>query len=175
MSPDNLLHLHDILLGFGLKGTRETGSLECLGIYVWTCAHNQAVRRSRDRFERSLDTVSRKMSHVTEVMCRWADTILIPTDNNYAGVKAQLGTYAPFFDGCIGALDGTHIKVKVNKETKIDHINRKGDTTMNVYAIVDMDGRLTYVGVGMAGSVHDMSVLKECWEEPNFLHPPTGE
>ena len=50
MSPDNLLHLHDILLGFGLKGTRETGSLECLGIYVWTCAHNQATRRSRDRF-----------------------------------------------------------------------------------------------------------------------------
>jgi len=34
MSHDNFLHLHNILLGFGLKGTRETGSLECLGIYV---------------------------------------------------------------------------------------------------------------------------------------------
>ena len=38
MSPDNLLHLHNILLGFGLKGTREIGSLEYLGIYLWTCA-----------------------------------------------------------------------------------------------------------------------------------------
>ena len=63
----------------------------------------------------------------------------------------------------------------MNKEAKIGHINRKGDTTMNVYAIMDMDGRLAYVGVGMAGSVHDMSVLKECWKEPNFPHPPTGE
>jgi len=87
MSPDNLLHLHNILLGFVLKGTRETGSLECLGIYLWTCAHNQASRRSRDRFERSLDTVSRKICHVTEVMCRWAYHILVPADSTYAGVK----------------------------------------------------------------------------------------
>jgi hypothetical protein len=64
------MHLHDILLGFGLTGTQQTGSLEALGIYVWTCAHNQATRRSRDIFERSLDIVSRKITHVTEVMYR---------------------------------------------------------------------------------------------------------
>ena len=115
------------------------------------------------------------MSHVAEVMCVWAHSVLVPADNTYTGMKWQLETYAPFFDGCIGALDGTQVKVKVNKEAKIDHINRKGDVTINVCAIVDMDGRFTYVGVGMAGSVHDMSVLKECWEESNFPHPPTGE
>jgi hypothetical protein len=38
-----------------------------------------------------------------------------------------------------------------------------------------MDGRFTFVGVGMAGSVHDMSVLRECWKEKNFPHPPHGE
>ena len=63
----------------------------------------------------------------------------------------------------------------MNKEAKIDHINRKKYVTMNVCAIMDMDGRFTYVVVGMAGSAHDMSVLKECWEESNFPHPPTGE
>ena len=175
MSPDNLLHLHNILLGFGLKGTRETGPLECLGIYLWTCAHNLATRRSSNEFERSLDTISRKISHVTEVMCWWAHSVLVPADSSYAGVNWQLGSYAPFFDGCIGALDGTHVKVRVNKEAKIDYINRKGDVTMNVCAIVDIYGRFTYVSVGMAGSVHDMSILKECWEEPNFSHPPIGE
>ena len=115
------------------------------------------------------------MSHVADVMCRWAHYVLVPADCSYAGVKWQLGTYAPFFDGCIGALDGTRIKVKVNKEAKIDHINRKGDVTMNVCAIVNMNGRFTYVGVGMTGSMHDMSVLKECWEKPNFPYPPTSE
>ena len=141
---------------------------------MWTSAYNQATRRSKDRFERSLDTVSRKISHVAEAMCRWAHYVLVPADCSYARVKWQLGTYAPFFDGCIEALDGTHVKVRVSKEAKIDHINRKGDVSINICAIVDMDGRFTYVGVGMAGSVHDMSVLKEYWEEPNFPHPPTG-
>jgi hypothetical protein len=28
MSPDDFMHLHDILLGFGLTGTQQTGSLE---------------------------------------------------------------------------------------------------------------------------------------------------
>ena len=135
---------------------------------MWTCAHNGATRRRRDRLERSLDTVSRKVTHVADVMCRWADSILVPTNNTYAGVKAQLGTYAPFFDGCIGALDSTHIKVMVNKQAKLDYINRKGDVTINVCAIVDMDGRFTYVGAGMAGLVHDMAILRDCWAEENF-------
>jgi hypothetical protein len=104
-----------------------------------------------------------------------ADYILVPSYSTYAGVKQQLGLYAPFFDGCIEVLDGTHVKLKVNKEAKVDHINRKGDVTMNVCAICNMDGRFTFVGVGMAGSVHDMSVLRECWKEKNFPHPPHGE
>ncbi|XP_066398388.1 uncharacterized protein [Miscanthus floridulus] len=85
--------------------------------------------------------------------------IMESQDSTYTEVKWQLGTYAPFFDGCFEALDETHVKVKVNKEAKIDHINRKGDVSMNVCAIVDMDGLFTYVGVGMAGSVHDKSLL----------------
>jgi len=174
MSPDAFLHLHNILVEYGLKGTQQTGSIETLGLYVWTCAHNGAARRSRDRFERSLDTVSRKVTHVAEIVSRWADSILVPIDSTYAGVHAQFATYAPFFDGCIGALDGTHIKVSVNKEAKLDYINRKGDVTINVCAIVDMDMRFTFVGAGMAGSVHDMVVLRECWQQPSFPHPPVG-
>ena len=141
---------------------------------MWTCAHNGAARRSRDRFEWSLDTVSREVTHVAEVICRWAYSILVPTDRSYAGVHAQFLTFAPFFDGCIGALDGTHIKVLVNKEAKLDYINRKGDVTINVCAIVDMDMRFTFVGARMAGSVHDMVVLRECWRQPMFPHPPQG-
>jgi len=33
-----------------------------------------------------------------------------------------------------------HIKVQVNREAKADFFNRKGKTTINVYAIMDMDG-----------------------------------
>ena len=85
----------------------------------------------------------------------------MPADRNYARVSQKLDAYAPWFDGCIGAIDGTHIKVEVNHEAKVDFYNRKGETTINVCAIVDMDGRFTYVGAGKVGACHDMAVLKD--------------
>jgi len=94
-------------------------------------------------------------------MYRWADIVLLPTDSNYAGVNHNLSAYAPFFDGRIGALDGTHAKVVVNRQAKADNINRKGDVTINVCAVVDMDMRFTFVSAEKAGSMHDMSVLRD--------------
>ena len=86
----------------------------------------------------------------------------MPADRNYARVSHKLAAYAPWFDGCIGAMDGTHIKVEVNREAKTDFFNREGKTKINVCAIVDMDGRFTYVGAEKAGACHDMAVLKDC-------------
>jgi hypothetical protein len=55
----------------------------------------------------------------------------------------------------------------------VDYINRKGATTINVLGIVDMDMCFTFVGAGKVGSVHDMEVLKDCWENPpSFPHTP---
>ena len=39
MTPDAFLNLHDRLLPYGLKSTKECGSMEALGLYIWTCAH----------------------------------------------------------------------------------------------------------------------------------------
>jgi len=107
-------------------------------------------------------------------MYRWAQTILVPADRNYPRVSQKLAEYAPWFDGCIGAIDGTHIKVEVNQEAKADFFNRKGETSINVCAIVDMDGRFTYVGAGKAGACHDMAVLRDCQADEWFPHPPAG-
>jgi hypothetical protein len=95
-------------------------------------------------------------------MFRWAQTVLVSAHRHYAQVNSELTAYAPWFDGCIGAIDGTHIKVEVNQEAKADFINSKGDTSINVCTIVDMHGRFTYVGAGKAGACHDMAVLKDC-------------
>ena len=162
ITRDAFMHLHDTLLPFGLPSTDKCTSVEALGMYIWTCAHQSASRECKDRFERSLDTVSRKITVVAEVMYRWANTVLVPADRNYACVSHKLAAYAPWFDGCIGAIDGTHIKVEVNREAKADFYNRKGETTINVCAIVDMDGRFTYVGAEKARACHDMAVLKDC-------------
>ena len=89
----------------------------------------------------------------------------------YTKIHPRFDEFKPYFDGCIGALDGTQVKVKVSHKSWLDFMNRKGDVTMNVLGIVDMDGLFTYVGAGSAGSSHDMSVLTYYLGRLDFPHP----
>jgi hypothetical protein len=174
MSRDAFMELHDMLRPFGLPSTNKCDSIEALGIYVWTCAHHSAARQCKYRFERSLDTVSRKVTKIANVMFKWAQTILVPPDKHYGGVSLRLQKYAPWFDGCIGAVDGTHIEVEVNHGAKADFFNRNKETSINVCAIVNMDGHFTWIGAGKAGACHDQAVLEDCQSHERFPHPPQG-
>ena len=57
-----------------------------------------------EMYKRSLDTISRKASKVTEIMFRWLQTILVPADRHYTQVSSELAEYALWFDGCIGTI-----------------------------------------------------------------------
>jgi hypothetical protein len=169
ISPDAFLHLHDILAtSFGLESTSQCDSKEALAMFIWTCGHASAVREAQDRFERSLDTISRKCTLLAEIMLRWANTIICPSDPEYKEAHISLQRFCPWFDGCIGAIDGTHIPVEVKSSRKLDYINRKHYVSLNVCAVVDMRGLFTYVGAGMAGSCHDMRVLDEFMQQRKF-------
>jgi hypothetical protein len=100
MSPTTFIRLHQILVeNHGLQGTRETGSLETLAMFVWTCTHNEPYRQIEDKFHKALGTISTKVSHVADVMMSFADTILVPKDDLYSTVHEEFMPYAPFFDG----------------------------------------------------------------------------
>ncbi|WVZ98030.1 hypothetical protein U9M48_043513 [Paspalum notatum var. saurae] len=47
----------------------------------------------------------------------------------FSSVHPRLQRYSPFFYGCIGAIDGTHIPVSVMEHVHDDFINRKGFTS----------------------------------------------
>jgi hypothetical protein len=175
MKSAHLLRLHETLVNvYGLCGTGQIGSLEKLAIFVWTLAHQAGCRLGKDRFERSMATISCKMTEMAELFTRFADDIIGPLDPTYSSVHEDLREFEPYFDGCIRALDGTHIDVIVNKGRKEDYRNRYGDTTINVLAIVDMDMRFTFIGAGRASACHDASVLTDCKKVGNFPHPPQG-
>jgi hypothetical protein len=155
--------LHDTLVRYhGLRSTQELESCEALGMFLWACGTQQATCQIRDRFERSLDTISWKMDLVADAMYGFAQTIICPKDPTYSKVHKKLRLYAPFFDGCIRALDGTYIPAHVCHESRLDYINIKGRPSYNILGIVDIDMRFTFVGVGLACSCHDMAVLKNC-------------
>jgi hypothetical protein len=84
MSSDAFLQLHDTLVTYhGLRSTQEVDTIESLAMFVWACASRQACRQIKDRFERSLDTICRKMSEVVDVMFSFAETIIAPKDPTY--------------------------------------------------------------------------------------------
>jgi hypothetical protein len=56
----------------------------------------------------------------------------------FSKVHKKLRPYASFFDGCIRALDGTHIPAHVCHKLRLEHINRKGWSSYNVLGIVGM-------------------------------------
>jgi hypothetical protein len=66
------------------------------------------------------------MAHVVDAMYGFAQTNICPKDSTYSKLHNKLNPYAPFFDECIGALDGTHIPTHVCHESRLDYINRKG-------------------------------------------------
>jgi hypothetical protein len=108
-------------------------------------------------------------------MYGFAQTNICPKDPTYSKLHNKLMPYAPFFYGCIRAsLDGTHILAHVCHESRLDYINRKGCPSYNVLGIVDMDMRFTFVGAGLAGSCHDVAVLRNYMGEANYPHPPAG-
>jgi hypothetical protein len=115
------------------RWTSQCDSKEALAIFIWTCGHGAAVREAKDRFERSLDTISRKCSLLSQIMHTWSNTIIVPSDPQYNGVHIELQPFAPHFDGCIGAIDGTHIPVEVKRHRKLDHIKSE---TLCIYKCV---------------------------------------
>jgi hypothetical protein len=95
-------------------------------MFLWPCGAQQATHQIRHMFERSLDTISRKMAHVVDAMYGFPQSNICPKDPTYSKVHYKLRPYAPFFDGCIGDLDGTHILAHVCHESRLDYINKKG-------------------------------------------------
>ncbi|XLR54108.1 hypothetical protein S83_004780, partial [Arachis hypogaea] len=72
---------------------------------------------------------------------------------------------------CLGALDGTHIKVNVLEADKPIYQNRKGDITTNVLGVVALDMQFIYVLAGWEGSAADSRVLRDTLFRNGFSVP----
>jgi DDE superfamily endonuclease len=79
--------------------------------------------------------------------------------------------YTPYFDDCLGALDGTHIAAYVPTSQQARYRNRKGTLSQNVLAVCDFNMRFTYILSGWEGSAHDGRVLQDAQGSYGFNTP----
>ncbi|KAG6410396.1 hypothetical protein SASPL_128454 [Salvia splendens] len=77
-------------------------------------------------------------------------------------------------EGCLGALDGTYIHVRVPIADTPRYRNRKGQVSTNTLAVCDRQLRFIYVLPGWEGSAGDSRVLRDAISRPLGLKVPKG-
>ncbi|KAF7829799.1 protein ALP1-like [Senna tora] len=77
-----------------------------------------------------------------------------------------------WFKNCLGALDGTHIRIRVHKDDQTRFRNRKGDLTINVLGVCSQDAQFIYVLSGWEGSAANGRVLKSALDRPRGFKVP---
>ena len=79
--------------------------------------------------------------------------------------------FVPYFNRCLGALDGTHIPVFVPEMMCAAYRNRKGEVSQNVLAVCSFDMKIIYMLSGWEGSASDSRVFEDA-QALDFRIPP---
>ncbi|WVQ88296.1 hypothetical protein IAS59_002030 [Cryptococcus gattii] len=97
--------------------------------------------------------------------------LMIPYNGRSEGsIKYKLCTFTPFFDDCVGALDGTQIRVRVLEGGKKPWRNRYAYLSTNTLAACDFSLRFVYVRAGYKGSGNDQNVFNDAMTD-NVIIP----
>ncbi|XP_058076341.1 uncharacterized protein LOC131224919 [Magnolia sinica] len=129
-----------------LSDTRRCSLEEHVVMFLHTVGHNVRNRVIENRFSRSGETVSRQFNRVFDaVIGLYPKYVKFPRLHTPKEISDNL-MWSPYFQDCIGALDGTHIAAYLPKE--------------NVMAACTFDMKFVYVLTGWDGSASDACVLQ---------------
>ncbi|KAG8390589.1 hypothetical protein BUALT_Bualt01G0099300 [Buddleja alternifolia] len=79
---------------------------------------------------------------------------------------------AIFLTGCLGALDGTYIPLRVAQKDKALYRNKKADVSINVLVVCNKNMNYVYMLCGWKGSAADSRVLKDAITRDNDFRIP---
>ncbi|KAL7181786.1 hypothetical protein ACSBR1_040648 [Camellia fascicularis] len=114
-------------------------------------------------------SVSRSLSQVHK--CTHSETAAGHTNTYLKSiVKARV---RPAWN-CLGALDGTYIRVHVPMIHQARYRTRKGDIATNVLGVCSQQMNFIYALPGWEGSAADSRVLRDAINRPNGLRIPNG-
>ena len=94
---------------------------------LWMWGAPRSMKQADNRFERSLETCSKKFDKVLSSVMKLATDIIRPKDPEFTSIHRRLQSprFAPYFDNCIGAIDGTHVPDNVPTEKVVQYTGRK--------------------------------------------------
>ncbi|KAL8492702.1 hypothetical protein ACS0TY_024050 [Phlomoides rotata] len=151
--------------------------IEKVIMFTRTVSMHHRQRDTSHRFQHSLSTINRALHEVVDALVSLAPVFITPP--NVSETPTQVlndPRFYPYFEGVIGAMDGTLIPAAVRADCQSAFRSRKGTISQNVLAICDFNLMFTYVYAGWEGSASDAHVLSNAMiSGQNFPWPNEGK
>nr|CAE03671.3 OSJNBa0042N22.14 [Oryza sativa Japonica Group] len=148
---------------------------EQVAMFLHTFGHNVRNRVVATNFYRSGETISRYFNLVLHAVGELRKELIRPPSITTPSKILGNPMWDPYFKDCIGAIDGTHVRVSVTKDMELSFRGRKDHATQNVMAAIDFDLKFTYVLAGWETTAHDAVVLRDSIERTDGLRVPQGK
>ncbi|KAM6588896.1 hypothetical protein CsatA_011501 [Cannabis sativa] len=159
---------HHLKTTGGLKGSKNVDVEEMVAIFLHIIAHDVKNRIVRRQFARSGETVSRHFNMVLNALLHLHDLLL----KKPVAIRDDcIDERWKWFKNCLGALDGTYIKVNVLASNRPRYRTRKNEIATNVLGVVSQDMQFIYVLPGWEGSAADSRVLRDAIHRNGFKVP----
>ncbi|XP_039686890.1 uncharacterized protein [Medicago truncatula] len=177
MGPQTFLKLCDMLeREGGLQPTRWSSVEEQVAKSLYILTHNAKNREVNFWFRRSGETISRHLHQVLKAILELEEKFIVQPDGSTIPLEISSSTrFYPYFKDCVGAIDGTHIRVKVSAKDAPHYRGRKEYPTQNVLAACTFDLKFTYVLAGWEGSAFDSRIIKNALTREDKLKIPQGK
>jgi hypothetical protein len=123
-----------------------------------------SIRQIAERFQHSLSTISILINEITKCFLTTQNKLFIkPSYENTPSQILNNPKFYPYFQNCVGAIDGCHISAIIPNDEQASYRNRKGFLSQNVLAVINFDMVFSYVLAGWEGSAHDGKVYKDAF------------
>ncbi|GJX04185.1 ALP1-like protein [Tanacetum coccineum] len=154
-----------------VKPNRNTSIEEVVAMFLYTLAHHKKSRTICHLFFRSRETGSRQFHQVLVAILKLHNILLKKPEPITEECQDER------WKCCLGALEGTLVKVTPPSGEKSKYRTRKGCISTNVLGVCCPNMQFIYVLPGWEGSAHDgrvLRVLRDAISRPQGLRVPNG-
>ncbi|KAL7199744.1 hypothetical protein ACSBR2_021950 [Camellia fascicularis] len=163
----------------GLGPSKHVTLEEKVAFFLFILAQHLKIQNVKFNFYRSGQTVSRYVNDVLKAVLRLpANLLSTPNPITEANTNPRWNCFQANILStnlnCLGALDGTYIRVRVPVIHQAKYRTRKGDIATNVLGVCSQQMNFIYVLPGWEGSAANSRVLRDAINRPNGLRIPNG-
>ena len=159
---------------FPLRKLTAASTAQQLAIFLYFVVGGARYRTIGELFGCGVALVSRSIHRVLQTLCSlYIKSVNLPDAEVPAAIRNN-PKFFPFFEGCVGAIDGSLIPIYASGLTADELApwrSRKGTISQNVLAAVDFNMNFRYILSGWEGSTHDGRVLTAA-RQLGFNAPP---